>query len=597
MKYIVKLFKALRRAIVKHQWFVILMLGSASFLLGCAGFKEYYKADSQGRTLWDYVYLSLQMFALQIGDMPGPKSWEFHLSRLLSPAIAAYAVLLAIASIFYQQISLLKLKWLYKKHVIICGLGEKGSMLATRFLKEGKKVVIIEPDNDNEYIDHFRDEGAIVINGNANDISTLVQARALSAAYLIAISGDDGINTEIAVQINELTKKSGSSLSSFIHISDNKLCNFFQMNGFQISEKTNSSIEFFNFFHIGSKLLMNKYPVKNNKEKNESQHILIIGLGKIGENILIDASRSWQKIFIETGNRLKVSIIDTAADHKLNMLKARIHKISEICDIKSFQFNIESEEFLKADFLLDENRKCIIDKIYICLDVDSKCMYSALHLSNFISALVPSSDVPIIVKMNNSRGLGAVLKNQNYENREAGVFKNVEVFSFLEETCTPKFVITGNYERLARAFHTMFVNKKKKESNISHDDPSIAPWDKLNEYYRNNNLLLARNVFIVLKGAGYKVSIQNDWEANVVFSDGDIVEMASKIHNLWVNECKNMGWKFASGPKNEKLKTNPNLIDFKDLSDKAKEFDLDAIKALPSLLNKIGIQINCIKKA
>lgn len=619
LNFIKWLFRSINKGITRHQWLFIGVLGISSFLLGCVGFDKYYAAESalegykkisieidssyklknfqikndpaEGRSIYDFAYLSVQMFALQVGDMPGAKCWEFETARWLSPAVAAYALLLAIASIFYEQINLVKL-FFYKRHVIICGLGAKGSMLASKFLNDGKKVVIIESDAHNEHIDHFRDEGAIVINGTANEANALIQARAASARYLIAITGDDGINTEIAVQVNKLMKNTKSSLSSFIHITDSKLCNFFQMNGFQSGEQSNSNMEFFNFYYVGSKLLLNKYPIKNrDKEKQDNCHILIIGLGRIGENLLIDAARSWQKKFHETGNKLKVSIIDINAKNRLKLLTARISELDKICDIKLFQLNIDSEDFLKADFLLDDSGKCIVDKIYISLKHDSECMYAALHLSNFISTLIPETDVPIIAKMNNSRGLGAVLQSQNYENKETGVFKNVKVFSFLEETCTPRLVINGNYERLARAFHAMFVKKKKKAANFSADDPSAAPWEALNEDYRRSHLVLAKNIFIVLKEFGYKVSIKTNWDENLNFPDGAVVRMAARIHNLWVEDRRSAGWKFAPGAKNQHAKTNPNLVDFNQLSEEAKQFDLDVVKALPALLTKSGIQI------
>ena len=584
-----KSIKKIRRTLVRHQWIVIAVLGTAAFGLGCLGFSNYYKMTGERRSLLDVAYLSVQLFALQIGDMPGIKSWEFEAARWLAPATAAYALILAAASIFYEQIKLVRLL-LLKKHVIICGLGNIGSMLASRFLSGGRSVVIIEPDHGNPALDRFRAEGAIIINGNPTERHVLKQAGIRKASHLIAITDDDGINTEIAVQTNGLTRKNKNNLSSFIHISNNKLCNFFQVNGFQNEDEAGANIEFFNFFHIGAKLLLNKYPLKEtNNAEGRHDRVLIIGLGRIGENLIVDLARSWQKTFRESNARLKITVVDVDAKNKIDVIKVGYPGLEKICDIAILQLDINSAEFLKAGFLFDEKGGCMIDKIYICLKIDSECMLSALRLS----ALTSAANVPIIVKMNNSGGLGAVLQNKNYE---TGVFKNVRLFNFLEETCVPEHLINGNFERLARAFHGEYINihgrMNKSEIKV---DAELADWKNLSEDYKNSNLALAKNVFVVLKRAGYKVAILNDWEASFEFESEEIVKMASALHELWIEERIGKGWAYAPGVKNDHARTNPYLISYNDLPDREKQFNLDIIKMLPGLFNRIGIQIELPK--
>ncbi|HNY11368.1 MAG TPA: NAD-binding protein, partial [Candidatus Wallbacteria bacterium] len=470
-----KRIKKIRRALSRHQWVVIAVLGLAAFILGFMGFQNYYKMTSEIRSILDVAYLSVQLFALQIGDMPGIKSWEFEAARWLAPTTAAYALILAAASIFSEQIKLIRLL-LLKKHVIICGLGNIGSMLAAKFLSSGRSVVIIEPDRSNPALDRFRDEGAIIINGNPGERHVLKQAGIRKAGHLIAITDDDGLNTEIAVQVNGLIRKNKNNLSSFIHISNNKLCNFFQVNGFQNEDETGANIEFFNFFHIGAKLLLNKYPLKEaDNAGGRHDRVLMIGLGRIGENLIVDMARSWQKTFRETNTRLKITVVDVDARNKIDVIAVRYPGLEKVCDIEILQIDINSAEFLKAAFLFDEKGDCLIDKIYICLKIDSECMLSALRLS----ALTSAFNVPIIVKMNNSGGLGAVLQNKNYE---TGVFKNLRIFNFLEETCVPEHLINGNFERLARAFHGEYINihGRTGKSEIK-ADAELADWKELSE--------------------------------------------------------------------------------------------------------------------
>jgi voltage-gated potassium channel Kch len=171
------------------------MLGLAALLLGSIGFTKNGIATGEVRTLLDNLYLTLGLLSMNSGSVPGPVSWELQVARFLVPALAAYTALLALAMVFTQQSQQVRL-WFMRDHVIICGLGRKGARLAKKFRDRGEKVVVIEADEGNDWIETSRSSGVVVLNGNASDPETLRKARLNRARYLISVVGDDGKNAE-----------------------------------------------------------------------------------------------------------------------------------------------------------------------------------------------------------------------------------------------------------------------------------------------------------------------------------------------------------------------------------------------------------------
>ena len=84
---------------------------------------------------------------------------------------------------------------------MICGLGGNGGLLAIRCHELGMPVVVIESDSRNEHIVQCRQRGVIIMIGDARDPQMLIQAGVRKASYVVAVSGNDGVNVEIAVRV------------------------------------------------------------------------------------------------------------------------------------------------------------------------------------------------------------------------------------------------------------------------------------------------------------------------------------------------------------------------------------------------------------
>jgi len=180
----------------QYQWLVIGAAWLVVGMLGYMGFARHFAALGQSRSPGDLLYLTLQLFVLESGSVVGPVGWELEVARFLAPAVAAYTAVQAMALLFYERFQLFRLRFV-RDHVVICGLGRKGLLLARGFRERGHRVVVIDLDEDNDLIDQCRELGATVLIGDAASQEFLSLARVRRAKSLFAVSGDDGANAEV----------------------------------------------------------------------------------------------------------------------------------------------------------------------------------------------------------------------------------------------------------------------------------------------------------------------------------------------------------------------------------------------------------------
>lgn len=86
-----------------------------------------------------------------------------------------------------------------RNHYIVCGLSGTGIKIVQTLHESGHEVVVIEPDVSNRFINNARRWGIPVINGDATFPTMLQGANLETAAALLAASGNDATNLEIAL--------------------------------------------------------------------------------------------------------------------------------------------------------------------------------------------------------------------------------------------------------------------------------------------------------------------------------------------------------------------------------------------------------------
>lgn len=567
------------------KWPMVMAIWILSIVFGYIGFYRIALAEGVHLARLDLLYRAVQLIAFESGAVEGYVPWQLNVARFLMPALAAYAAIQALLAIFSKQWQMFMIRF-YRNHVVICGLGERGLRLAKDFSLYGFRVVVIEGTKDNSLVEQCRRLGTVVLFGDATKRGLLRRAGVHKAKYLVAVCADDGTNAEIALKARDIVRnRKGQDLTVFVHMIDLELCNL--LRGWELSAEAQSfRLEFFNVHERGARLMLATYTALSDVSKmlNGTPRMLLVGLGKLGRSLLVQAARDWHMKRLPAMNRLWIAVIDKSAESKAELLRMQYPQLEKACEIETWQIDENDPEFEKAAFLFDDEGNLKIDAIFICFDDDVHALVSALTLYH----KTKEHKVPIIARMGQESGLATMIRNERYS---LG-FEDIHTFGLLDQTCNLESLLGGTHEVIARAIHYDYVNSRKQAGENSRTNPSMVDWNDLPETLKESNRHQAAHIEVKMKAIGCGIQPLNDWEAaSFRFESGEIEQLAELEHQRWVEERRQNGWRFKPGLKNIAKKTSPHMVPWEDLSWEIKESDRYMVRNLPSFLAQAGFQI------
>ena len=419
----------------EYQWALLGVLWLAGLGLGYIGFARHAAVSGEEASPPDLIYLTLQLIPMNSGMVTHPVPWELEVARLLLPAVTAYTAIKALASVFRQQIDWLRLNF-YRNHVVICGLSRKGFLLVDGFRRTGWQVVVIEHDEHNDWLEACRAMGAVVLLGDATDPTLLRKARLHKARCVIAVCNDDGINAEVAVRALALSAgREKDPLRCILHLVDPQLCDLLREREAKMEVRSTLRLELFNVFDQGAQILIHEHPLIPKRKGSEpaTPHVLIVGLGHLGESLLVHAAREWHTGQAGSG-RLHFIIVDQEAEIRVEALKTRYPQVAANCRMRSYQMDVRSPEFQRGDFLSEMKSPREIEIAYVCLDDDTLGLQASLILQR----LLHRHKTPIVVRMAEKGGLATLLQG---DGDGGSRFEHLSAFALLDRTCTPEILL------------------------------------------------------------------------------------------------------------------------------------------------------------
>jgi len=481
---------------------------------------------------------------------------------------------------------LFRLRFIHN-HIIIYGNGSQITLLAKRFFGHGYRVVLIEQNAVNNIGEELKSLGIITLSGDARDEKLLYKVRVHEARFLILFSDYDGINVEIAVHARKLVRnQKGSMLTCIVHVVDPQLCRLLSEKEVSTEKTDRFRLEFFNIFENGARAWLKEYPIvsETNRDKNFPPHLLIVGIGEMGENLFIRAAKNWKNSLLIISEKLRVTVIDKIAGQKVESLYLQYPQLRKYCDIVTLSISVESPEFQRAEFLYDSRKICDVTSIFVCLDDDSLGLSAALMLQNRLG-IIP---VPIVVRMEHDAGLASLLRERSREEN----FVKLNAFGLLDRTCEPELLLGGVNESLARTIHMEYINIQGEQGETPETNPSMVPWDELPENLRESNRAQGDSIITKVKAIGCIIAPSTNWNADMFeFTHEEIELMAEMEHDRWMTERSESGWTYAPGKKNIKKLTSRHLVSWTELPEEIKDIDRELVKQLPKFLAKVDLQI------
>ncbi len=571
----------------RYEWPMVGIVGLGALILGFVGFK---RADGS-LSVWDALYRDLQLIVLEGSALEGlAVPWELQVARFLVPFVAAYVGLKGLAALFREQVGLLLVRFVPHR-IVVCGLGERGSLIARSLRERGERVLVIEKNQSNELIEPSRRAGAVVLVGDATDVDLLRVARVHLARHLIAVCGEDRTNAEVALRAREVaSRRTSGALTCVVHIVDPQLCTL--LKAYEIGEhyREGFKLDCFNVFETGARAMLREYsPFGAQDVGGGEPHLVIVGLGRLGQSLLVQAARSWKGARRPAAEQLRVTVVDRQAGGKTAALLVRYPQLGNVCHLIPREIDVESPEFERGDFLFDSHGRCDVAQVYVCLSDDSLGVTAALKLRHHLR----DHRVPIVVRTARATGLTSLLE-QELGAQEG--FQTLHGFGLLEWTCDAELLLGGTYEILARAIHEEYVRKQEEEGQTPESNPAMVPWDELPETLKESNWAQASHIGVKLKAVGCGIVPWADWDAESFEFTLHEVELLSEMeHDRWVDERRRNGWTYTLGTKNIEKKTSPHIVPWAQLTEEVKEWDRAMVRGLPTFLSRVGLQITRLR--
>jgi hypothetical protein len=575
--------RRLGRALWEAQWPLLGLVGLAAVILGFVGFQRHFDALGETPSAWDVLYRDLQLFVLEWGGGPASVPWELQVARFLAPAVTVAAAVRTLLAIFREQMEVFRISRM-AGHVIVCGLGRE-EFLVRSLRQRGHQVLVIERDPNNEFIEVSRDSGALVLIGDARDRELLRKAGVHRAEHLISICGADGINAEVAVQCRDLVAhRRGRALSCLAHILDPQLCALLRMEELAAPREGSFRLDFFNVFEGGARALLREYPPFDKEVGGRQPHLVTVGLGRLGENLVVQAAREWKASHAEGKGRFRATVVDEEAEAKVQSLCQRYAQLTQVCEFVPRQMPIDSLAFEQSEFLVDRHGNCDVSAVYVCLEDNASGLSAALALNRRLKG----RKVPIVVAAVRAGGLASLLEGE--EGATAG-FENLHAFGLLDHTLSADLLLGSTYEILARAMHEEYVRQQAAEGHTPETKPAMVPWEELREDFKESNRRQASHIGVKLRAAGCGIAPLTDWEAESFrFTDQEVELLAEMEHDRWMEENRRQGWTYAP-ERDDNRKTSPYMVPWNELPDNVKDWDRGFIRGLPRFLAGVGFQI------
>jgi voltage-gated potassium channel Kch len=557
------------------RWVIMGALAMAALVLGYVGFVKRFEARGETRAAWDALYLSLQLFALESGNVEPPVSWELSVARWLAPTVAAYAAISALMVLFAEEMRTLRVRFL-RDHVVICGLGEKGHRFAREFREDGYKVVVIEENENNARIEQCRQSGAVkVLFGGAGDESVLRRARVGHARYVLALCSDDSDNAEIARNVERIASEhKGARLTCLVHVSNLTLYRQCRDRALARKEGQRARIEFFNVFDAGARRILNEFPMLPGPE-GEAPHVAIVGRGPMAESLLVNLAARWRERFAESQERLQITLVTLGRRRDVATADAESPLVAQTCALHPLTCERSTAGF--SGLTLEKD----VAAVFVCDEDEAASLAAVIQLRRNRG----NHAAPVVMCVKGRAGFATLL------GEDCGAGGTAALFGIYDRACTLAALPDGVNETLARLFHEEYAKAQVTEGRRGEGEAALLPWEELAEEARESNRLEADALSARLAAAGWEIEPLTHADAgSVEFGDDEVETMSRMEHERWRAATFLEGWRY--GPiRDEGAKTNPDLAGWEEIPEELREYNREETRGLPALLARAGLQV------
>ncbi len=553
-----------------YFWIALVL---AIVILSWIGLSLVYPETSTLRYLPDRIFRILKILAgndpLGSSVEPVGLTWQMIAVKILVIILLLRVVLKVILSVFSEQFTALRAGF-KRGHTIVVGAGENASKLLSDYLQQtGQHAVVIEIDGNRKSIKAIREQGHLVVIGDATKEETLRTAGVARASNLICFTKDSSLNAKVDSTSRRVCRTASDDhvINSFLHLNNPRLLNLLPSQKALLTSghvKTN----FFNVDQMIARQFFHQLAIDLSAElqsPGKCWRFLFFGASSTAQALLLQLLRVFHLASKEASEC--VIFCEKAAENKAR-LSDRYPQAASIAGLTFVEFDFRYTDLLE-NYVFHKNDHMDIVAI-VAMESDD----INLSVANELLAKSNQSDFPIYCQNSNTTALTELLTQLSPQPR-------LRYFGRQSDFCRFELITAEKQDKLAKAFH---LDYQLQVAGASSESASYqSAWDILPEDARDANRAQADHII-------YKLILTNKLKSfqegkALIFTPEECEELAMVEHRRWMAHRYLNGWSFGER-RDDRHKLHPSLITWEALSETEKQKDRDTILRLPALLDE-----------
>jgi hypothetical protein len=324
---------------------------------------------------------------------------------------------------------------------------------------------------------------------------------------------------------------------------------------------------------------------------NLGVHVVIVGMGSVGQAVLLQLARLGH---YRSGEKPKVTLVDRDALDQLAKLKLDYPALTDFVEAEANEKRIDSIAASDvSDWAAGERR---ITMIYVCTKDEALNLRTSRVILKGLNELEKTSGPQLARVIALDPPGGSLLPEFHKHARELhqGRF---DVLSLLEQqdgkeraTIAPGLLDDLDDARAMKLHDRYHQSRLKDLREVGTPlTEGARAWEKLEETYRNANRSAADHFEVKLRAVG-RASAKSGTGKPAPLTESEIEILARMEHKRWWADRALDGWTFGS-TRNDSKKLHPNMIEYGKLEPKIKQIDRDSVDTMVKILKEEGMEI------
>ena len=541
----------------RHEWTLVGAVAVLAFVLGVVGMRWQLATRGVPVTWADAAYFSLRLFTVSydfVGEGGAPyaaDNWLLEVARFLAPAALTYAVVKGLMLAAANQFNLWSLsRW--QGHAVICGAGERGRQLAVALRQDGRRVVVLEKDDQADTLADIRAAGARVVVGSGTDPARQTDARLEHAAIVAAVTPCEESNLQVVLAASR--RRPGLPLRALAHAT-RSFAEMFETRPPFAQIVDGKECGFFDHDVAASRLLVSRYAadlVPDLLDAARPPRLLLAGDGEILPELL--------------------GVVVTQCQYA-GAAVPRIDLVIVDADAFSREFPLPHPQIgLVADLHIH------VMPLPLVLRLDLAALRSDVHEQPYDLAFVACrEDIDTLTLARNlaqqtgwvSRDIVAGLRPSTQLMRlfvDDRPLAGVQPHDLVALGCSAEIVLHGRLDTVARGIHEAYLADQLAAGRVLGSAPAIVPWEELPEGLRQANRAQADHIPIKRR------------TLTISDSAATIEALTVAEHRRWMAEKIVANWRHAP-QRDDARRLHPSIRPYNELSEAEKQKDRNTVAA------------------